>query len=166
MASELAEPGLQPDWDVQQVAVADRMLNRARPAERSDVRRKFDDRLAQRVIDAEALDRGFTRRHDLELPPAHALPDGNRVAVLAGAAPIDVAWLDLADADDVRAELEALVLEVACCFLRRGECLPRGRNRAGKARLLVLANPPQDIVDFRRTRLPAAGRLVPVLPGE
>jgi hypothetical protein len=52
--------------------------------------------------------------------------------VLAGAAPIDVAWLDLADADDVRAELEALVLEVACCFLRRGECLPRGRNRAGR----------------------------------
>src|SRR4029079_1565061 len=98
---ELAEPGLQANRNVEQVAVAQRMLDGARPAQRADVIRELNDRLAEREVDAQAFDRRLARRHHLELAPAHPLADRNRVAVLARAALIDVARLDLADADDV-----------------------------------------------------------------
>ena len=80
VTAELAESGLQPDGDVQQVAVADRVLDLAGVAKRSDVGGELDDRLAEREVDAQALDGRLSRRHDLELPPPHALPDGDRVA--------------------------------------------------------------------------------------
>src|SRR6188508_3253249 len=41
--TELAEAGLQPDRDMQQVAVADRMLYLAGVADRSQIRRELDD---------------------------------------------------------------------------------------------------------------------------
>ena len=43
-------------------------------------------------------------------------PDGNRVFLGDDPAAIDVARLDLADADDVGAELEGLVLQVTRGF--------------------------------------------------
>ena len=127
--AELAESRLEADRDVQQVAVADRVLDRARVAERPDVRRELDHRLAEREVDAQALDRRLARRHHLELAPAHALPDRDRVLLGDGAPAVDVARLDLADADDVGAELERLLLQVPRGLGGRGERAGAGGDR-------------------------------------
>src|SRR3954467_3123245 len=110
--SELTEAGLQADRDVQQVTVANRMLDGARIAEGREVRGEFDDRLTQREVDAQALDRRLTRWDDLELAPPHALADRDRVAVLDRPSLIDVGGLDLANAGDVGAEGERLLFQV------------------------------------------------------
>ena len=105
-------------------------------------------------------------RHDLKLAPAHALPDGDGVLLGDDAAAIDVARLDLADADDVGAELEGLLLE-----------MPRGLGGGGKrpairgdlaveARVLIVEDLLQQIGDFGNADRAAADRRVPVVPGE
>src|SRR4029450_10591533 len=119
--SELAESSLEADRNMQQVAVADRVLHLARVANRSNVRGELNHRLAEREIHAQAFDGRRLRGHGLKLSPPHALP--NRDSVLLGddAAAIHVARLDLTDADDIGAELEGLLLE-----------MPRGLGGGGK----------------------------------
>jgi hypothetical protein len=164
--SQLAEPGLEADGDVQQIAVADRMLHLARVAERTEVSGKLDDRLAQREVDAEALDRGFARRDDLELPPSHPLAHGDRVLVGHGAAAVHIARLDLADADDVRAELDRFGFQVTCGLAGIGEGYSSGRHLAAEPGVLVRVDPFQVVVDFIDADRPAADPGVPVVPGK
>jgi hypothetical protein len=166
VAAQLAESRLEPDRDVEQIAVADRMLHRARVTQRPDVRGEPDHGVAERVVDAQAFDRGAPRGHLLELAPAHALADGDRESLANGAALVDVARLDRADPDDVGAKLDSLVLEMARRVVGGAELSPVAGDRAVEARLLFLADPPQEIVHLVDGDGAAADGRVPFLPGE
>src|SRR5690606_1786770 len=128
---QFAEAGFQPDGDVQQVAVTDRMLDRAGVAERTNVGRELNDGLAEREVHPQALDGRLARRDGLELAPAHALPDGDGVRVGDRSTAVDVTRLDGADADDVGTEVARSCLQVLRRLLRRGELPALRRHVAG-----------------------------------
>ena len=164
--AQLAEPGLEADRDVQQIAVAHRMFDGARIAQRPDVRGQLDDRLTQREVDAQALDGRLARRHHLEFAPAHPLADGHRVLLGDGAPAIHVARLDLADAHDVGTERGGRRLQVPGSLPWRREAVTCGRDLAGEARFLFLPDPAHVLGGFRDVDRTTADLLVPVLPRE
>src|ERR1041385_8026350 len=104
------------------------------------MRSESDDRLAQREIYAQTFDRRFSGRHDLELSPPHPLSDGDGICVTDRSAAIDIRRLDPANTDDICAELERFVLQVACRVLRRIELVAFGRDVAREPRVLVVVD--------------------------
>jgi hypothetical protein len=105
-------------------------------------------------------------RDDLELSPAHPLAYGDCVFLFDRPAPIDIGRLDLADSDDIGAQLLGLLFQVSCGVFRRAQIPTLRRDGAIEAGVLVLVDLLEPVVGgVAPVRATTRGR-VPFFPGK
>src|SRR5438552_9004778 len=166
VAAELPETRLQSNWDVQQVAVTNRMLDTTGVPQRADVSRELYDGLAESEVHAQALDGRLSGRHDLKLAPAHGLTHGDGECLGHGSPAVDVARFDFADADDVGAEPAGLLLQVTRRVAGRFEPVPNRRDLSVEPSRLIVVDFSEIRCDLLDVDRPAANGCVPLFPGE
>jgi len=118
------------------------------------------------VINPHALDGRLYRRHYLELPPPHALPDRDGVFLRDLAALVHVPGFDLAHAHQVGAELPRTFLQVGGSFGGGSELVASLRHLTLESGVLLRDDVIAESVDFLDVDRPATRGGVPLVPPE
>src|SRR5688572_10997539 len=106
---------------MEQITVADRMLNDTGVAQASDMCREADYDLAQREVNAQTLYRRFNGYDALKGPPKHLLSDDNGVVMVYFSPLVDVRGLDRGDSCFIGSKSECLLLDMSRRIFRTFE---------------------------------------------